>query len=174
MKRTPALTALASTVTGIVAATTLSLITASPAGAVFPLQVTGRASVLPGAVEPALRGDSTDPAISGPFGLTVGSDGNLWFTSFAGGSIGRITPTGVVTTFTDPSVNGPRSITSGPDGNLWFTSYGANTIERLTPTGQFTAWPLPPGITGPTAIAAGTDGGVWFTAANAVGRIQAV
>ncbi len=61
MKRRPALTALAT----LVAATGLSLVTASPASASFQVMVTGRASVLAGAVEPGLRGDSTDVSING-------------------------------------------------------------------------------------------------------------
>jgi Tol biopolymer transport system component len=74
MKRTPALTALAA----VLVATALALIPASPASASFVLQVTGRASVLSGAVEPSLRGDSTDTAISGDGRYVVfGSDSAL-------------------------------------------------------------------------------------------------
>ena len=35
---------------------------------------------------------SIPTAASQPFTITVGSDGNLWFTEFTGGKIGRITP----------------------------------------------------------------------------------
>lgn len=74
MKRIPALTALVT----LVVATALSLVPADPAAAAFALAVTGRASVLAGAVEPALRGDSTDTAISGNGRYVVfGSDSAL-------------------------------------------------------------------------------------------------
>ena len=34
-----------------------------------------------------------------PLGITAGSDGNLWFVEYASGTIGRITPTGILTEF---------------------------------------------------------------------------
>ena len=39
----------------------------------------------------------TDPAgnVSFPLEIAAGPDGNLWFTNFANGRIGRITPAGV-------------------------------------------------------------------------------
>ena len=78
----------------------------------------------------------TDPAgnVSYPLEIAAGPDGNLWFTNFANGRIGRITPAGVITTFTDPDgmVDGPDGIAAGPDGNLWFTSSRNNRIGRIT------------------------------------------
>src|SRR5512142_1613531 len=41
-------------------------------------------------------------ANSGPTGITVGPDGNLWFTEYRG-YIGRITTDGVITEFSNPS-----------------------------------------------------------------------
>lgn len=74
MKRTPALTALAAALV----ATVVTLIPAAPASAAFLIEVTGRASVLSGAVEPSLRGDSVDTAISGNGRyLVFGSDSAL-------------------------------------------------------------------------------------------------
>ena len=107
----------------------------------------------------------TDASISEPYGITAGPDGNLWFTNGGFpeiGSIGRITPTGVVSNFTDASISGPDGITAGPDGNLWFTNSGNDSIGRITPTGvvsNFTG----DGIDGPTGITAGPDGNLWFT-----------
>jgi len=76
---------------------------------------------------------------SGPFAITAGRDGNLWFTEFFGNRIAQITPAGVVTEFPplpNPApLNGPRAITVGPDGNLWFTEYYGNRIGRVTPPG---------------------------------------
>ncbi|MCE9669176.1 hypothetical protein LY474_15290 [Myxococcus stipitatus] len=40
---------------------------------------------------------------SGPTGITVGPDGNLWFTQSGSGTIGRATRDGVVTEFPLPS-----------------------------------------------------------------------
>jgi streptogramin lyase len=61
-------------------------------------------------------------ALSGPWDITAGPDGNLWFTE-GNGRIGRITPAGVVTEFSagiSPN-SSPAAITAGPDGNVWFT-----------------------------------------------------
>jgi len=63
---------------------------------------------------------------SGPYGITNGPDGNIWYTLYGKGQnmIGRITPSGVFQDFPiplrDPNVE-PVDITTGPDGNIWFT-----------------------------------------------------
>jgi virginiamycin B lyase len=64
------------------------------------------------------------------FGITTGSDGNLWFTEatqFGSGAqvIGQLTTGGVMTEWpVNLGANGiPFWITSGPDGNLWITGY---------------------------------------------------
>jgi len=93
--------------------------------------------------------------------ITVGSDGNLWFTEYAANSIGRVTPSGVVTEFLLPRVDSmPLGITTGPDGNLWFTERRYSSIGRITPAGvitEFTSqgfgW----------QIVAGPDGRLWYT-----------
>ena len=56
-------------------------------------------------------------------GITVGPDGNIWYTEFKTRRIGRITPAGKITRFGEPA-RGPADITTGPDGALWFTEYG--------------------------------------------------
>lgn len=89
---------------------------------------------------------------SEPLGITAGTDGALWFSTFiimpgdndAGGSyVGRITTGGAVSSF---PVSGGGSliggITSGPDGDLWAPGYDAGTSKlallRITTTGEFT------------------------------------
>src|SRR5262245_8391443 len=64
----------------------------------------------------------TTPTGAGPYGITAGPDGNLWFTE-AATQIGMINPaTHVITEYTIPTANATaRAITTGPDGNLWFT-----------------------------------------------------
>jgi streptogramin lyase len=111
----------------------------------------------------------------GPERITAGPDGNLWFTQgFEGwcpcteGNIGRITPTGLVTSFTAPANRGFLEIAAGPDGNLWFTEPWDSRIGRITTTGVTTEFTVP---TEPVGIAAGPDGAVWFTGGNKIGRI---
>ncbi len=109
-------------------------------------------------------------------GVTTGPDGNLWYTSFNSGKIGRITPAGAVTEFdasTTPN-SGPVGITTGPDGNLWYTLKNVSKIGRITPAGvvtEFVAGSTP--VTGPEGITAGPDGNVWFTQRFA-GRIARI
>jgi virginiamycin B lyase len=84
----------------------------------------------------------TDPNINGPFAITSGSDGALWFTDYSFpflgssfGSIGRITTSGVVTDYTALGVYTPYDITSGPDGALWFVNLTNDSIGRITTPG---------------------------------------
>jgi streptogramin lyase len=102
-----------------------------------------------------------------------GPDGNLWFTNYDDGTIGRITPNGDITVFRDPDnrIKGLEDITAGPDGNLWFTSYKLDDndhpthslIGRITPGGKITVFEDPKQrITEPEGITPGPDGNLWF------------
>jgi virginiamycin B lyase len=74
------------------------------------------------------------PAGSEPAGITIGPDGNLWFTEYEGHQIGRMTLDGTVTEFPVPTAgNVPYGIVTGPDGNLWFTESRGNKIGRIAP-----------------------------------------
>src|SRR4029079_18935221 len=68
-----------------------------------------------------------------PLEITVGPDGNLWFSETAEPGIGRITTAGQITDF--PLAGGmvPVGIAAGPDGNIWFA--GALAIGHITPEG---------------------------------------
>src|SRR6478736_5386105 len=68
-----------------------------------------------------------------PWGITLGPDGNLWFTENHASKIGRITPAGAISEFNLPTGGGdPYDIVTGPDGALWFTERSANKIGRIT------------------------------------------
>ncbi|HUI05210.1 MAG TPA: hypothetical protein VLZ77_16850 [Acidimicrobiales bacterium] len=58
----------------------------------------------------------------------------------AGGSVGRITTSGAVTTYTDATMASPAGITAGPDGALWFTNSLGGSIGRITTSGAVTAY----------------------------------
>ena len=110
----------------------------------------------------------------GPTGITLGGDGNLWFSEVCNGLIGRITPQGAVTEFAVPTLDSkPWAITTGPDGNVWFTENKALKIGRVTPSGGFAEFAVPGPATTPSAcsqpsypfllgITAGADGRLWF------------
>lgn len=112
------------------------------------------------------------PHGAGPFGITTGSDGALWFTLIRGDAIGRITTAGALTFFplppspVPPSDNAPYEIAAGSDGALWFTQ--AFAIGRITTAGDIVRFPANTAISSdPTSIAAGPDGALWTTFINA-------
>jgi streptogramin lyase len=119
--------------------------------------------------------------------ITTGPDANLWFVQgFPSGSaerIGRIAPTGGVTTFSAGTGPGSSigSLAAGPDGNLWFTTVSQERrgrdfvsigrIGRMTPAGSVILFPARlPTLSGSLDIASGPDGNLWFTG-NSLGRI---
>ena len=110
-------------------------------------------------------------AASGPWGIALGPDNNLWFTEQAANQIARMlgNDPDTVDEFTIPTAaSGAQNITSGSDGNLWFTEMAASRIGRITPAGVITEFPLPAGR-GPIGITAGPDGNVWFASRAAGG-----
>jgi virginiamycin B lyase len=151
----------------------------------------GSGNANPGGITPAghITEFSLPAGTPPPLNLTVGPDGNLWFTSaptMSNDMIGRITPQGAITEFPDPTFDDvPGAIVAGSDGNLWFvttagsgpftSSWGA--IGRITPAGHVTEFRLPnqpdPAAGPPTELTSGPDGNVWFVAGNdhMLGRI---
>ena len=120
-----------------------------------------------------------------PHGITMGPDGNLWFTEIQANKIGRITTAGAITEFVLPTADSqPHDITAGPDGNLWFTEINADKIGRITTDGLVTEFLLPTAgqqagsggsetglpvtsVSQPYVITVGPDRNLWFTEANA-------
>lgn len=117
---------------------------------------------------------------SSPFDITLGSDGNLWFTdSGTTRAVGRITTSGAITEFTtglNPE-SLPQNITLGPDGNVWFLDLGTErAIGRVTPAGKIDEFSngLPP-VAKMNDIAEGPDGNLWFTEegnTRGIGRVK--
>jgi streptogramin lyase len=98
--------------------------------------------------------------------LTIGPDGNVWFTYEGQGShspgIARMTPTGTDTQFPLDDQSGPTSIVDGPEGALWFAAAGTGEVGRITTAGEVTLLPLGRGVY-PRQVVAGPDGALWFT-----------
>jgi virginiamycin B lyase len=132
-------------------------------------------------VPPAAEGKAVEfplPEGSLPEDITLGPEGNLWFTldHYLGPEeIGRMTPTGELATFTIPSITpigasqaSLEGITTGIDGNLWFTGQGGEgaRIGSFSTAGQVGLLPLPNPARYPTAIAAGPGGRLWFTSSG--------
>ncbi len=133
-----------------------------------------------------------------PGGITVGPDGNLWFTVFdqqPGGTkaaIGRISPTSApgqtIRLFPLPaSGEMPGDIVSGPDGNIWFieAEFSASSqgnggvvsahLARITPDGVVRTFPLPGVVRDPVDLTLGKDGNFWVCLADlATGKADAI
>lgn len=117
-------------------------------------------------------------AWSGLSDIVSGPDGNLWFTEWRTGRIGRITPLGSISEFRLPTVGGilsrPQALAVGPDGNLWCTLVAQNQLARISPDGSATLIPVSGVRATPFAISAGPDGNLWFTeyGGHAIGRLK--
>jgi|HubBroStandDraft_6_1064221.scaffolds.fasta_scaffold37415_1 streptogramin lyase len=106
---------------------------------------------------------------SQPFGITLGPDGNLWFTELAGNRIGRITLAGTITEYSLPrSGSSAVSIAAGSDGNLWFTEFYGNAIGQIN-SKTHTITEFSSGLSpnsGPNFITPGRPGNLLFTEAG--------
>lgn len=111
-------------------------------------------------------------ANSGPDDITVGTDGDLWFTETATDRIARLAG-GRITSYRLAAGSGPRGIAAGPDGALWFTEAGADGIGRITTAAKIRLFTLPTPHASPARIVAGPDGDLWFTeqTGGRIGRI---
>ncbi len=93
-----------------------------------------------------------------PRGITVGSDGALWFVEDAGNAVGRYQIGGAYAdTFTGVDQN---SIVSGADGALWIADVFSTTIGHLTTGGVYTQFTGLPSDVQLMAVAG--DGSVWY------------
>jgi streptogramin lyase len=108
-------------------------------------------------------------AYSWPEAITVGPDGNLWFTEPFTGMVAKMTTSGVLTEYAMPAsaydtpAARPLAITAGWDGKLWFTEPRKKMVANMTTSGQFAEFRLPSAGYEPTGIATGQDGNLWVT-----------
>jgi len=113
--------------------------------------------------------------VSWPVGITVGSDGALWFAELSSNQIGRITVDGTITHYSLLNdQTDPYAIAAGPNGSLWYKkSNYFNTVPsligELTASGTAIDYPASANYAG--AITAGPDGAMWFADVDAVRRI---
>ncbi|MDB6092488.1 MAG: repeat containing protein, partial [Verrucomicrobia bacterium] len=88
-----------------------------------------------------------------PARVAVGPDGNIYVADYANGTIRKITPAGVVSTFVgvvgEPDhIDGPREtarifpdgLAFGPDGTLYVAESSFQTIRKVTPAGYVTTF----------------------------------
>jgi streptogramin lyase len=109
--------------------------------------------------------------------MTLGPDGNVWFTLGNPAAVGRITPTGTITIFPTPTAGSlPFGIAAGPDGRLWFPERNSDKIGAIPTTAtsgaDITEYPLDHSNAGVLYITAGPDSRMWFSESS--GQIGAI
>lgn len=109
-------------------------------------------------------------ADSAPMAITLGPDGNIWFTEYAG-RVGRITPAGALsefTTFTNPTGVRATGIATGTGD--WFALTGSGPTVTSAALGTITTAGATKTFTGVVtayatgAVAVTADGAIWVTA----------
>ena len=134
------------------------------------------------ALAPKITEFATPTLTSGPFFMTPGSDGAIWFTELNANKIARI-PTNAtsgtqITEFAVPTAaSEPYALTSGPDGQLWFVEVNGNKIGHIPVTAtsgaDISEIALPTAGSFPVGITGGSDNALYFSEelGNRVGRI---
>ena len=106
-----------------------------------------------------------------PEGITLGPNGEIWFTNFNGDEPGEIDTSGNFQQFSVSGSNGHLlGIATSVDGNLWMAApgLGDGQLIRMTPQGATTIYSVPgQQLWGPTDIASGAGGDLWFNDAPA-------
>ncbi|MFO0951659.1 MAG: Ig-like domain repeat protein [Isosphaeraceae bacterium] len=145
---------------------------------IVPLEPVGGIQPMGTAANSGLTEAPLPNAAGGPFGITVGSDGAVWFTESAGSALGRYVPaTKAATSVPTLTPNSrPLGITSGPGGLLYFTE-ATGLIGSYDPATQAQAeYPIPTANSGPLAIVncPACGNAVFFTesVANKIGRLD--
>ena len=124
--------------------------------------------------DPGAAGPRVGIRFPAPLNITVGPDGNLWFTDPGLHMIGRITTGGDITMFPIPTAESdPSGITAGADGHLYFVESRPGRVARISTAGVVTELGEPDRDAFPQYITLGPDGAIWFTEAdtNRLGRI---
>src|SRR5207244_12873851 len=90
---------------------------------------------------------SRDRMHANPEGITVGSDGAVWFSETLLMRMGRIdVRTSAITEYPIPPYPagvGAAHVTAGSDGAVWFDGMGGGGVGRMTTSGDFRPSRLP-------------------------------
>jgi virginiamycin B lyase len=86
------------------------------------------------------------PRGRGPYGISSGADGNIYYASLAGSHIARVDPeTGAAEVIEPPTPRqGARRVWGDSQGHIWVSEWNTGRLGRYhTATGQWREWPLP-------------------------------
>ena len=124
------------------------------------VSASGIITALAGGLTPGFTGDggpATAARLSGAYGLTVDSTGNVFVTDGANGRIRRVSPNGIITTVAGSGAVGPSVVPTGDGGtakraylrypssvaadrlgNVFITDSADHRIRRVSPDGTIT------------------------------------
>jgi len=112
---------------------------------------------------------------SDPTGITLGPDGNVWFTEGATGDVRRSTAEGSISDpiLTTTGTSMPGGIVTGPDASLWFTEASSGIVGHIVLPDILSEFPLSNAGSSPTEVIVGNDGNLWFSESqnSKIGRI---
>lgn len=107
----------------------------------------GMVTTLAGSVQGFQNGSGANAQFSGPRGITIDNQDNVYVTDSDNNKIRKISPSGVVSTFagstfgdtdgigTDAKFNEPQGITIDSRGNLYVVDRNNHKIRKITPNG---------------------------------------
>lgn len=112
---------------------------------------------------------TTPTAASGPSGLAVDADGNVWITELMGGKIGRFDPRRrAFDEFPIPTeTSWPTGLAFDRHGNLWFNETKGDKVGRLSPEGVMVEFTVPTAGAHPTGMVVDHGGNVWIAERDA-------
>jgi streptogramin lyase len=127
-----------------------------------PANVVGRISATGAVDEYPVPNSGSTPGVGG---LTLGPEGDMWFTQPAANRIERVAPGGSPEGFTLPKPGSRPTGITRLGGALWATLEGVGAIARLKPVGEATEYTL--AGSRPTALTVGPDSALWLIDAGA-------
>lgn len=138
----------------------------------------GRLSPATGEIKEYSMGEKSTGLVSGPAGLAVDKDGNVWFAKLEG-KIGFLARGSETIELIDVPAESrrPAGITVSPNGDVWAVALDGNLLLRYRPSArEFIQYPLPtgepdnqPGVppfaktSRPFGIGVDSQGNVWFS-----------
>jgi virginiamycin B lyase len=100
-----------------------------------------------------------------PQGITLGENGNMWFTEYNSSKIAEVTPAGSISEFgTLFGSDQPQMLADRGDGTIWYAGYGGNHVGYVDEfNGVAGETTLPTGGSGPWDLAEAPDGNLYVS-----------
>lgn len=109
--------------------------------------------------------DEFDTQGGNPAGIAPGPDGNLWYSRFDDGTIGRIRTSGALVAGAfglRPDDTAPETVAEGPGNTVWYTDTGLGLVGRVGTSGYLGNSSLGE-ESDPGDLVEGPDGNMWVT-----------